>query len=89
MIGTDKEASLVVGSLTAIMAAVLTFAQEFGVNLTDGQQSAITNLVAVLAPIIAALVIRGLVFSKNSTQLKINEGFADGQQGATEPPKVA
>jgi hypothetical protein len=85
---TDKEPALIVGTIMAIVAAGLTFAQEFGVDLTDGQQDAIKNLVAVLAPLIAALIIRGLVYSKHSVERKVDEAFIDGTQGAGEPPKV-
>jgi hypothetical protein len=84
----DKEASVIVGTLASIVAAVLVFLQAFGVDITDSQQDAIKNLVAVIAPIAAALIIRGLVWSKHSTVEKVNEAFADGRQGATEAPKV-
>lgn len=85
---TDKEPAIITGTVIAIVAAALTFAQAFGFDLTDGQQDAIKNLVAVLAPLVAALIIRGMVYSKHSVERKVDESFQDGQQGATQPPKV-
>jgi multisubunit Na+/H+ antiporter MnhG subunit len=88
MMGTDKEAASIIGTISAIVAAVLVFLQEFGVDITDGQEDAITKLVAILAPLVAALIIRGLVYSKHSVERKVDEAFIDGTQGAGEPPKV-
>jgi len=59
----SKEPAALIGAITAIIAAVLVFLDEFGVDLTDGQQTAITSLVAVLAPVIVGLVVRQLVVS--------------------------
>lgn len=85
---TDREPAIITGTVIAIVAAALTFAQEFGINLTDGQQDAIKNLVAVLAPLVAALIIRGLVYSKHSVERKVDESFISGKEGASTPPKV-
>lgn len=57
----DKEPAAIVGTVTAIVSAVLVFLDQFGVSLTDGQQDAIRGLVAVLAPLVAGLVIRSFV----------------------------
>jgi len=59
----SKEPAALIAAITAIVAAVLVFLREFGVDITDGQQDAIRNLVAVLAPIIVGLVVRQLVVS--------------------------
>lgn len=59
----SKEPAAIVGTITALVSALLVFAKAFGVNLTDDQQEAIRGLVAVVAPLIAAFVIRALVVS--------------------------
>lgn len=62
----DREPSAIIGFITALVSAVLVFLQEFGVSLTDDQQDAIRGLVAVIAPLIAALIIRNFVVSPAS-----------------------
>lgn len=58
-----KEPAALIGIITAIVAAVLVLLREFGVDITDGQQEAIRNVVAVLAPVIVGLVVRQYVVS--------------------------
>ena len=43
-------------SISALVAALLSLLVEFGVPVTDGQQTAIQGLVAVLAPVAVILV---------------------------------
>ena len=59
----QKEPAVTVGTIIAIVAAVLVFLDQFGISLSSEQQEAITSLVAVLAPIIVGLVVRQLVVS--------------------------
>lgn len=60
---TQKEPLLTAGSITTVVAAVLVFLRSFGVDITEDQQEAIRGLVAVLAPIILAIIGRQLVYA--------------------------
>lgn len=55
---TQREPAVIVGTITAVAAAAVTAAVAFGLDLTDEQRTAILGLVAVLAPIVAAIVTR-------------------------------
>ncbi|MDQ3540359.1 MAG: hypothetical protein M3440_06690 [Chloroflexota bacterium] len=77
----NREPLLSVGSIVAIIAAVLVFLKSFGVDITDSQQEAVRNLVAVLAPIILAFIARQFVYSPNSV-----ETIATDQYNAGVPP---
>lgn len=52
-----------VGGVTAAVTALLAAGTAFGAPLTAGQQTAILGLVAVLAPLVVALVGRGRVYA--------------------------
>jgi hypothetical protein len=71
----NREPVITVGTITAIVAAILAFLQSFGVSITDAQQDAIRGLVAVLAPIVLALIARQFVFSPASTRQLVNEAY--------------
>ena len=56
-----NEPAVSVGSITAAVAAVLVLLVSFGVPLSDDQQKAILGVVAVVAPLLGAVLIRGKV----------------------------
>ncbi len=58
-----QEPAVLIGQVTAVVAAVLVLLRVFGLPLSEEQQSAIRGLVAVLAPLVAGLVIRRHVFA--------------------------
>jgi hypothetical protein len=58
-----KEPLITVGTITAVVTAVLALVVAFGAPVSDTTQAAILAAVAVLAPIVVALVGRGTVFS--------------------------
>lgn len=61
---TDSTEPLVtVGSLTAAATALLALLVAFGLDLSADQQSAILGVVAVVAPIVVAVVGRRRVYS--------------------------
>ncbi|GAB3817598.1 hypothetical protein [Micromonospora zhanjiangensis] len=67
-IPTDPESApseplVSVGAITAGVTAVLALLIAFGLNISDGQQSAILGVVAVVAPLVAALAGRSRVWS--------------------------
>lgn len=53
-----NEPVLTAASITAVVAAAIAALVAFGVSLSDDQQKAVLALVAVLAPIVLALVAR-------------------------------
>jgi hypothetical protein len=57
----DNEPSLTGGIIVAIAAALLGVLVSFGASITPDQQKAIMVLVTVLAPLVAAVVIRQFV----------------------------
>lgn len=61
-----KEASAITGFITTLVAALIILGTEFGLPLTDGQQTAINVVVAIIAPAIAGLIIRSKVWSEES-----------------------
>ncbi len=52
-----------VGSITALVTAVLALVVAFGLPVSDDQQTAILGVVAVAAPLVVAAVGRGRVWS--------------------------
>lgn len=75
----ETEPSVIVGSLTAAATAVIALVVAFGADLTQDQQSALLGVVAVAAPIIASIVIRGKVWSPESAQREVDRAAATGQ----------
>lgn len=81
----DKEPAIIVGTITAIVSTVLVLLKSFGVGISEDQQNAIRGLVAVVAPLIAAFVIRGFVVSPKTNRRDILEATLDGRaQGRRE-----
>lgn len=58
-----QEPAVLAGLVSTAIAAILVLLRTFGVPLTIDQQDAINKLVAVVAPIVLAIVIRQAVFS--------------------------
>jgi 3-hydroxy-3-methylglutaryl CoA synthase len=80
-----SEPAIIIGTITALVSALLTFAQAFGLDITDAQQDAIRGLVAVLAPIVAGLVIRSFVVAPDTAETKVEEAHASGVAGGPVP----
>lgn len=62
----EKEPLLTSGAVVAVVAAFLVFMEQLGFPIDAGQQEAIRNLVAVLAPLVLAGIARQLVVSPAS-----------------------
>ncbi|MDI5942547.1 hypothetical protein ABUL04_27450 [Micromonospora harpali] len=58
-----SEPLLTVGGVTAAGAAVLSLLVAFGLPVSADQQTALLGLVAVLAPLVVAVLARGRVYS--------------------------
>ena len=64
----EREPAALVGTITGLAAAILTALIAFGVDLDQTQHDALLGLVAVAAPIIAGIVIRGKVYSPETVE---------------------
>lgn len=84
----NREPLLSVGSIVAVVAAILVFLKSFGIDITDSQQEAVRNLVAVLAPIVLALVARQFVFSPAGAQKIANEQYNAGVPPTEPQPNI-
>lgn len=82
------EPATIVGTITAAATAVIALLVAFGMDLTDEQQQAILGVVAVAAPVIAAVVIRGKVYAPKTAQEVVNDAAETGVAAdvATPPP---
>lgn len=81
----EKEPAAIVGTITAIVSALLVFAKAMGLSITEEQQDAIRGLVAVVAPIVAGLIIRGLVVPTERANDRIRQA-ALMPPGSTDAP---
>jgi hypothetical protein len=54
----NTEPAAVIGTATAVVAALIALLVSFGVDISDDQQNAILALVGVAAPIVAGVLIR-------------------------------
>jgi hypothetical protein len=84
----NKEPLLSVGTIVAVVAAILVFLKSFGVDISDGQQEAVRNLVAVLAPIVLAFVARQFVYSPNSVETIATEQYSAGVPPTEPQPEI-
>lgn len=82
------EPATIVGTITAAATAVIALLVAFGLDLSDEQQQAILGVVAVAAPVIAAVVIRGKVYAPKTAQEVVNDAAETGVAAdvATPPP---
>ena len=57
------EPAAIVGTVTAVVAAIIALLVAFGLDISQDKQVAILGVVTVVTPLIASLVIRGKVFA--------------------------
>jgi hypothetical protein len=86
---TDNEPSITAGAISALAAAVLTVLVSFGIPLTSEQREAVLGLVAVVAPIIVALLIRGHVTPSAKVDAKVDSEVAKALAATVSPPPPA
>lgn len=55
---SDNEPAITAGSIVALVGAVIAVAIAFGAPITPEQKEAVLGLVAVVAPILVALLVR-------------------------------
>lgn len=60
---SSREPLISVGTITAVVTAILALLVAFGLNLSDDQQAAVLGFIAVAAPVAVALAARGKVYA--------------------------
>lgn len=80
-----KEPAWTIGAISTAVAGVLALLIAFGVPLTDAQQAAILGVIAGVAPLITALVIRGKVYSPSTRDADVAQaaGTSSDEGGAS------
>lgn len=81
--GAPREPLLTVGLITAAAVAILALAAAFGLSLDDDAQAAILGLVAVLAPVIVAVVARARTWSPATVRATVNAELAKARRMGT------
>jgi ABC-type multidrug transport system fused ATPase/permease subunit len=64
----NNEPAVTVGTITAVVSALLTLLAAFGLNLSADQTAAVVGVVAVLAPLVAAFITRRKVTPVTATE---------------------
>ena len=82
-----SEPAVIVSTITALLTALIGFGAAFGLDLDEDQRNAVIGVVAPAVAVIAMVgpVIRGFVYSPDSTQKLVNAAEKAGQKGE-EPP---
>lgn len=65
---TKREPVLSIGSVSALVSAILALIVVLGVSLPDGFEAALLGVIAAAGPIVAGLVTRSKVWSEESHQ---------------------
>lgn len=85
----SKEAAVIVTTITGLIGSVVTLLVVFGVDLSTDQQVAIgaTATAFLTAIFLVGPIIRGMVFSKNTVENKVDEAY-QATPGVDPKPKV-
>ncbi|MGI8406228.1 MAG: hypothetical protein ACR2OE_15965 [Thermomicrobiales bacterium] len=81
----SKEPSAIIGTIVAIVTAALALLVAYGFDVSQERQTAILGFVSVIAPLVAAVVIRGNVFAPQSVENSSNQQYRAGLNDATQP----
>jgi hypothetical protein len=84
----STEPAQIVGYITSAATAVIALLVAFGMDITKEQTAAILGVVAVVAPIVAALVIRSKVYAPASVEKIAEEQYAAGVPPTEPQPDV-
>ena len=89
MSALNKEAAVILTALVGAISAVIGLLVAFGIDVSDSQQTAIVATVISFSTLIVLVgpVIRTFVFSKQTTQLLVNEAAVTGDTNIGSPPK--
>ncbi len=80
VVNTKREPLAATATAVALAGALLTLAVAFGVDLTPDQQAAVLGVVAVIAPIMVAVIVRAKVTPVAAPRLNgiLEPGTEDG-----------
>lgn len=73
----QNEPAQIVAYLTSAVTAILALLVAYGFDIDQDQQSAILGVVAVIAPVVAGLLIRGQVYSPNTVKEIVKDVSGD------------
>ena len=82
---SENEPLLTVGSITAVVTAAIALLVSFGLPISDGQQTAMLRILAVVVPLVVAFIARRKVFSPTTVKKLLG---SDASTNA-EPPAQA
>lgn len=80
----NQEPVAIIGTITALVAALIVVASAFGLPLTDAQTQSLLGVTAVVGPLVAALVTRGQVYSPATHDRTEDEAWKEGYDEASE-----
>lgn len=83
----DKEPLLTIGLVASAIGSFVVLMQAFGVPVTNEQSDAVQNFVTIAGPLVLALIGRQFVFSKDTTERKVDQAYA-AKPGVDSKPKV-
>lgn len=86
--GAAKEPLITVGGITTVVTAVLVLLVAYGINVNNNQQAAILGVVAVLAPIVVAVIGRLKTWSPRSVRRVVQQAVAE-ERGRHRAPDTA
>lgn len=72
------EPARLVGAITAAVTAIIALLVAYGLDISESQQAGILGVVAVAAPLIAALVIRGNVYAPDTAAEMETDAYKNG-----------
>lgn len=73
----NTEPAQIVGYLTSAATAIIALLVAYGFDISQDQQSAILGVVAVVAPVVAALLIRSRVYAPETVQEIVKDVSGD------------
>lgn len=79
----STEPAQIIGWITGGAAALIALLVAFGVDIDEEQKTAILGVVAIAAPIVAGILIRGKVFSPQMTQRIARRAAQTGDPSVT------
>lgn len=80
----STEPAITIGTITALVAALIVVATAFGLPLSDPQTQSLLGLTAVVGPLVAALLTRGRVYSPATHDRTEDEAWREGYDEASE-----
>lgn len=80
----NQEPVISIGTITALVAALIVMATAFGLPLTDAQTQSLLGVTAVVGPLVAALLTRGRVYSPATHDRTEDEAWKEGYDEASE-----